>query len=284
MFDPCITHQIPKRHLRVAFSILAGLLSGCGGGGGPDAPPTPMTSSTSHRVAGPDEFDQCVIPQAVRFARELEGGSWRTTRDVAPPGGPLARMTPAVGAATAKNPEGVVSHGPLVAHNCTPGTPTARQWLQLRVRTDGFFGTEVGDHLAFGIRGNLATRNVEGNEVIDGIGIVLHRFWGGVLAERFQRPGGNAFGPADSPQVVLRDGATYLVEMQATTTSLRFRVTDEDAGTTSGWKDFAQPAGYPPLTGTGLFLAALCGDDNARCEAYDRPFRVDLFDIAGGWR
>ena len=75
----------------------------------------------------------------------------------------------------------------------------------------------------------------------------------------------------------------YTFEMQADTTSVAYRVTAEGSGQSTGWKNYVPPAGAP-LQGTGLLFAFLCRDDNARCEAFDTPFRVDIFDIAAGWR
>ena len=56
------------------------------------------------------------------------------------------------------------------------------------------------------------------------------------------------------------------------------------SGQSTGWKNYAQPAGLPALQGSGLLFAFLCRDDNGRCEAFDAAFRVDIFDIVAGWR
>ena len=104
------------------------------------------------------------------------------------------------------------------------------------------------------------------------------------MAERFGYPAGGDREAATPPQVELADGVSYFIEMQADTVSLAYRVTDEGSGQSTGWKNYVQPAGRPPLDGTGLLFAFLCHDDNARCEAFDQPFRVDVFDIAAGWR
>ena len=169
----------------------------------------------------------------------------------------------------------MVSHGPLHAQNCTPGAG-ALQTLSLRVRSQGFFASGVGDHLAFGLRANYPTFNALGNEQYEGIGAILHPLFGGVMAERFGYPSGGDREAATPPQVELADGVSYFIEMQADTVSLAYRVTDEESGQSTGWKNYVQPAGRPPLDGTGLLFAFLCRDDNARCEAFDQPFRVDL--------
>ena len=97
---------------------------------------------------------------------------------------PLAKVLPAAGFATARNPEGVLSHGPLLAQNCTPGAG-ALQTVSFRARTQAFHGSEVGDHLAFGLRANYPTFNALGQEQYEGIGVILHKIYGGVIGERF---------------------------------------------------------------------------------------------------
>jgi len=256
-------------------------LAACGGGGS-DPPPT---VAPLQRTSGPYEFNQCSpVPHAVRIARELDNGQWRTNRYVAyAAGDPLAKMVAPAGLETGKNPEGVIEHGPLQAQNCTPGAVGLFQTMRLRVRTEDFFSSEAGDHLAFGVRSYFPTANREGEESLEALGIILHRFWGGVLAERFRRPGGNDIGSAEGAQVPMQDGVQYLIELQATTTALSFRVTIESTGQTTGWKTYQQPADFAPVQGTGFLVAVLCQDNNARCEAYNRPFRVEFTDIALGW-
>ncbi|TWO67017.1 hypothetical protein FN976_26150 [Caenimonas sedimenti] len=261
--------------------ITAGLAA-CGGGGGDDDAPKPPVLV---RASGPSEFVQCTtVPSAVRVVREQDNGQWRTNRYVAFGAEPLAKMLPPAASTleTGKNPEGVLDHGPLQAQNCAPGSGQT-QTLRLRVRTEDFFSTGIGDHLAFGLRAYYPTANREGEESYEALGVILHRAWGGALAERFRRPGGNDIGTAAGDQVMLQDGTTYLVEMQASITQLMFRVTNEATGQTTGWKTYQQPADFAPATGTGFLFAVLCQDNNARCEAYDRPFRVDVSEIVLGW-
>ncbi len=235
------------------------------------------------RTSGPEEFTRCEVPAAIRVARELDNGQWRTNRYLALGGTDLMRMVPPPSLATGKNPEGVARHGPLIAQNCTPGQPTATQTLRLRLRTEDFFASDVGDHLAFGLRAFYPTANRDGEEAYDAIGAILHRRWGGLMGERYRRPGGNDVGPADGAQVALQDGTTYLLEMTATTSQAMVRLTVEATGESTGWKTYVPPAGFAPLQGTGFLIAVLCQDDNARCEAYDRPFRIDLWDLVVGW-
>ena len=266
-----------------AALITAGLAA-CGGGGGDDegAPKPPVLV----RASGPSEFVQCTtVPSAVRVVREQDNGQWKTNRYVAFGDEPLAKMLPPAGSAlqTGKNPEGVLDHGPLQAQNCTPAGSGQTQTLRLRVRTEDFYAGNIGDHLAFGLRAYYPTANREGEESYDAMGVILHRPWGGALAERFRRPGGNDIGSAAGDQVTLQDGTTYLVEMQASITQLMFRVTNEANGQTTGWKTYQQPADFAPATGTGFLFAVLCQDHDARCEAFDRPFRVDVSEIVLGW-
>jgi hypothetical protein len=261
----------------LATAAVALLLVSCGGGdGGADVAPVPELRN------GPAEFLRCEVPQRIAIVREVDGG-WKTNRYLQFAGQPLVKVLPAPGLETAKNPEGVVSHGPLHAQNCTPGTG-ALQTLSFRVRSQGFLGSAVGDHLAFGLRFNSPTFNALGNEQYEGIGVILHPSFGGVMAERFGYPAGGDREAATPPQVELADGVCYFVEMQADTVSLAYRVTDEASDQSTGWKNYVQPASRSPLNGTGLLFAFLCHDDNARCEAFDRPFRVEVFDIAAGWR
>ncbi len=255
------------------------LLASCGGGGGGSD-----VSPAEELRNGPAEFLRCEVPHRIAIARENEGAAgWQTNRYLQLAGQPLVKVLPAAGLATAKNPEGVLSHGPLHAQNCTPGAG-AVQTVSFRVRTLGFFGSGIGDHLAFGLRANYPTFNALGNEQYEGIGVMLNEFFGGVTGERFGYPVGNAVQPATPPQVDLADDTIYLVEMQADTASASYRVTAEGSGQSTGWKNYAQPAGLPPLQGTGLLFAFLCRDGNGRCEAFDAAFRVDIFDIVAGWR
>jgi hypothetical protein len=256
-------------------------LAACGGGGSDSPPPV----APLQRASGPFEFNQCSpLPTAVRIAREVDNGNWRTNRYIAyAAGDPLAKMVAPAPLETGKNPEGVIEHGPLVAVNCTPGAVGQFQTMRLRLKTEDFFASEVGDHLAFGLRSYFPTANREGQEALEAIGIILHRRWGGVLAERFRRPGGNDIGSAEGAQVPMQDGVQYLIELQATTTAVSFRVTVEATGQTTGWKTYMQPADFAPVQGTGFLIAVLCQDDNARCEAYNRPFRIEFTDIVLGW-
>ncbi len=263
-----------------AFALAMGL-SACGGGGGDEGGGPPAAPPV--RTSGPAEFGQCDVPRQVVIARELDAGQWRTNRYVAMPGEALARMVPAAGLATGKNPEGVLNHGPLQAQNCTPGTGAA-QTMRFLLRTDNFFSSGIADHLSFGVRASFPTLNREGEEAYDAIGMVLHPAWGGALAERFRRPGGNDIGSAAGDQVPVLDGQDYRIEMQATQSQVLFRATVIATGQTTGWKSYTQPAGYAPLTGTGFMIAVLCQDDNARCEGYDRPFRIDVRELELGWQ
>ena len=228
---------------------------------------------------GPAEFLRCEVPQQIAIVREMEGGlAWKTHRYLKFEGQPLAKVLPAAGLATAKNPEGVMSHGPLHAQNCTPGAG-ALQTVSFRVRSQNFYGSGVGDHLAFGLRANYPTFNALGNEQYEGIGVILHKVFGGVIAERFGYPAGNDLQSLTLPQVDMADDTVYLVEMQAGTTLVSYRVTAEASGQSTGWKNYVQPSALAPVPGTGLLFAFLCRDANASCEAYDTAFRVDIFDI-----
>jgi hypothetical protein len=260
----------------LAGAALALALASCGGGDGSDGAPPPELRN------GPSEFQRCEVPQRIAVVRDNEGG-WKTRRYLQFAGQPLAEVLPAEGLETAKNPEGVLSHGPLHAQNCTPGAG-ALQTISFRVRSQGFLAGGVGDHLAFGLRVDYPTFNALGNEQYEGIGIILHPSFGGVMAERFGYPVGNDREAPTLPQVQLADDLTYLVEMQADTASVAYRVTDEGSGQSTGWKTYVQPAGDAPVRGTGVLFAFLCTDQNGRCEAFDTPFRVDVFDIAAGWR
>jgi hypothetical protein len=262
----------------LAGTVAALLLASCGGGGGGDA------ASALELRNGPAEFLRCEVPEQISIVHENEGApGWKTNRYLQFSGQALAKVMPAPGLETAKNPEGIVSHGPSHAQNCTPGAG-ALQTVSFRVRSQGFYGSEVGDHLAFGLRANSPTFNALGNEKYDGIGVILHKVLGGVIGERFGYPGGNNLQPVTLPQVDLADDTIYRVEMQADTTFASYRVTVEASGQSTGWKNYVQPADFAPLQGTGLIFAFLCRDNNGRCEAFDSAFRVDIFDISAGWR
>lgn len=264
-----------------AACAMSTLLVACGGGGGGGvAPEVPTPTAAS----GPHEFDRCQdVPSALSVVREQVEGRWQTQRYVARGGEPLALMVAAAPLETAKNPEGVLSHGPLLAQNCTPAGTGRVQTLSLRVRTEGFFEGAAGDHLAFGLRTFYPTANRAGEEAYDAIGVIFHRWWGGVMGERFRRPGGNAIGPVEGPQVALRDGVDYLLEMEAQAQQVRWRVTVTGSGESTGWRSYQAPADFAPASGTGFLIAVLCNDDNARCEGFDRSFRVDVREMVFGW-
>jgi hypothetical protein len=276
--DP-VTSARAAQSVRLAAAAAALSLAACGGGGGGGeaAPAFELRN-------GPAEFTRCEVPEQISIVRENEGAAgWRTNRYLKFAGQPLTKVSPAPGLATAKNPEGVVSHGPLQAQNCSPGSG-AIQTASFRVRSQGFYGSGIGDHLAFALRANYPTFNALGNEQYEGIGVILHKVLGGVIGERFGYPSGNDLQPVTQPQPELADDTTYLVEMEADTTFVSYRVTAEASGQSTGWKNYVQPADFAPLQGTGLAFAFLCRDDNARCEAFDAAFRVDIFDIVAGWR
>jgi len=253
------------------------VLASCGGGGGGGEP------APAQQLSGPSEFTRCEVPEQISFVRENEGAAgWQTNRYVKYPGQPLAKMVAGNGLPTAKNPEGVVSHGPLHAQNCTPGAG-AVQTQRLRLTTEGYFGTNVVDHLFFQTRSNYPTFNAAGQESYQGIGMIMFPFFGGVMGERFGIPTGNHIDTAAPPQPPLRDGATYLVELRSTPVQVDYRVTLESTGETTGWKNYTQPADRAPLTGTGFAFAVLCADSNGRCEAFNQVWRVDIRDLAIGW-
>ncbi len=252
-------------------------LAACGGGGGDSADEKPVL------LSGPLEFSRCAVPEQISIVREDEGvAGWKTNRYLKFVGSALTKLVPGPDLASTKNPEGVISHGPLHAQNCTPGTGS-RQTLSFRLRTQGFFGTGAGDHLAFGARANFPTLNTLGNEQYEGIGIILQPGSGGVLPERFGAPFGGELGASTSPQVEVKDNISYLVELSAGRSELSYRVTGEGTGQTTGWKQYQQPQTSSELLSSGLLLAVLCRDANARCEAFDIVFRIDITDIAAGW-
>lgn len=266
------------RRLTIVFCGL--LLAACGGGGGGGGGSEP---APAQMVSGPAEFSRCEVPEQISFVREKDGATgWKTSRYLKYAGQPLALMVPGGGLPTGKNPEGVVSHGPLHAQNCTPGSGSV-QTQRLRVTTEGYFGTDVLNHLFFQARSSYPTANAAGQERYDGIGVILFPQFGGVLAERFALPSGNSLETPTPPQPALRDGVSYLIELRATTGQVSYRVTSEPTGETTGWKTYAQPATQAPVTGTGFAIAVLCADDNGRCEAFDKAWRVDIRDLAIGW-
>lgn len=276
--DKSLTTQSHAGWIRpLAAAGLSLGLAACGGGGGDSADEKPML------LSGPLEFNRCAVPEQISIVREDEGAAgWKTNRYLKFAGSALTKLVAGPGMATTKNPEGVISHGPLHAQNCTPGTGS-RQTLSFRVRTQGFFGTGAGNHLAFGTRANYPTFNALGNEQYEGIGAILHPGLGGVLPERFGAPFGGDVGAPTDPQVEVKDNTSYLVEMSADRNEVSYRVTAEGTGQTTGWKQYQQPLTSGDLLSSGLLFAVLCKDSNARCEAFDIAFRIDITDIAAGW-
>jgi hypothetical protein len=247
----------------------------------------------AQRTSGPYEFNGCNVPQQLSIVREDENKpwwppNWKTNRYNRYAGeSSMLKMVPGSGLPTAKNPEGVVEHGPGNAQNCTYGYwPWATQWMVFRFRTQSYFGTEVGDHLAILLRASFSNMTQFGSEQYEGIGLALAKDWPlgspGIFAERFLHPGG---GSLETPALSfsLQDNVTYLVEIHAQTTHVGYRVTNEQNGSTTGWRTWYQPGYQPAVPGMGVGFAILCKDANARCENYNRDYRIDFWDIGSGW-
>jgi hypothetical protein len=136
----------------------------------------------AQRTSGPYEYNNCNVPQQLSIVREDQNSpwwppNWQTNRYNRYPGEPsMLKMVPGSGLPTAKNPEGVIAHGPGQVQNCTYGYwPGATQWLAFRFRAQNYFGTAVGNHLALMLRASFPTLNQAGNEQYDGIGLVLFK-------------------------------------------------------------------------------------------------------------
>lgn len=236
-------------------------------------------------VGGPYEYSVCAVPEAVSIVREDENlpwwpPAWKTNRYVKMPGGSFTKMIPASGTQTAKNPEGVMLHGPGQITNCVPGSG-GTQWVALRMKATGYFNTAVMNHIVVGARTSFPTfnsPNVAPYPNYQFMGVALSNF-NGIFAERGVKPGNDEWGPSVS--IPLVDGHTYLLQIHAGQYNMAYLLNDETTGASTGWQGF-----WPtqvPLTTTGLGLVVLCSDTNGACEAWNSKWRVDFFDIAAGW-
>lgn len=256
--------------------------------------------TTAHAQQRPHpnfEISSCQLPVEVKIVREDENAIWwpplplwktnRYNRYANEAG--FAKMFTTFGT-SGKNPEQNVHHAPGQMVNCYPGgSASSTQWLTFRVRTSGFFSSPAETwHIA--TLGKFSSSN--DMTAYEAIGISLFTgHWGkqGVGPERASA-GPGAIG-TDAPRLdtaaglerVMKDGVTYFVEMHLTPTAVVWRLHDSETNTFTDWRRYNQPAGYPPLSGTGVALAVLCSDPGGACEAYNKPFTVHFWDIATGF-
>ncbi len=253
--------------------------------------------------SGPQEFSMMEVPQRIVFKREPVSWWWPPTygnnRYVQYAGLPLTKMTPGPfvtgpgGSAleTAKNPEGLLRHGPAHAQNVTVGYFSgATQWLRFRVKTKNFFRADTSRHLAFLMRANFPGQNYN-PEGYDGMGVIFTQYPSlGITGEIFNtiHPDPRPFNPPTG--LVSVDDATFFVQMYAGSRGVNYNITNELTGQNSGWISQVLSPGTPDLT-RGLAFAVICDDSNGRCEDKSvfldpgpkSEFTVDIWDIASGW-
>ena len=255
-------------------------LSSCGGGSDVQFQASGATQKPqAARQAGMQEVLDCRMPERVVIERADVGGQPTTQRFVQHAGEPLVRMVPASGVPTAKNPEGVVEHGPMHRQNCVGGQG-ALQRVSLSFQTRSYFGSPTVNHLALAFL--MTSSATQAPTRFDGLGLALFGAPWGPLGERFSNtpPMLSALEDvplADRPLMAFRDGVVYRLSARVSPTFIDYRIEGDD-GQVAVSRRYV-PEGFEALQGQGVGMAVLCSDGNGRCENVP-PFRVEFFDIS----
>jgi hypothetical protein len=231
------------------------------------------------------ELANCRTPESLTFRSFYSSPNYLQVERIVTYPGETARVI------LPRNPENNPRHDPGHLQNCTLGSnPNHTQWLVFKFWAENWFGTPNEDHIAIVMRGYFDGLGPNESPYFDGRGMIFHRFWGGVMGERYaagvpglsggfiERLGDGTFDPA-----FLKNRTTYQVEMHASTNGVAYRVTNLTTGQAAGWRYHGQIPGDLPTFGTGLGFAVLCppGSDH-QCQATSR-FTLYLWDIATGW-
>jgi hypothetical protein len=237
-------------------------------------------SGTAH--ADMSELDDCRTPQYVVFSSAGNGSD--VTRTVFHRGA----SAPVV---LGRNPEGDRNHAPGHLQNCTEGNngnPGQVQWLVFKLYARNWFGTPNEDHLAVAMRAEFRNLTLPGSESYDARGFIFHRYYGGILGERYALnvPGVQqqveSLGAAADPGFFGND-VVYQIEAHATRNGVAYRATNTATGQTTGWRYHGQLPGDADTLGTGLGFVVLCPTPGAANCGLSPGFNVYFWDISTGW-
>ncbi len=272
---------------------------------------TGQQTAYAQLYSGLHEFNNPEVPQRIIFKREPEmvHGTMQyvNNRYEQYAGKPLQKLlspNPFVigpSANSAKNPEGILNHGPAHAQNITAGYFPEAVWhsLSFRVKTNGFFKTDTNRHLAFIARAAFPQQNRDRKR--DGMGVIFSQYLGhGNTGEIFNTlrdpseeitPFGNPMCPKPGePQqenCPPTDGQTYFVQIYATQNYMLYYIANESTQQLSGFREMSRTQGATTILGSGLAFALICieGLDGPGCEVYadKSEFMVDIYDINSLW-
>ena len=242
------------------------------------------------------EASLCDVPQEIKFQRAMGWLGWAITRYTRYAG--ETTLTPHYKNLQMYNPIGP-SH--LMA-SCTRADGKTLKRVTFKLLTSNYFGTDLGDHIAIGLRGRWYGHTQEPLANDQGFrylarGAILRREAyleqsAGILAERFDNYTGAGNGlELYSPTETLYDGIEYTIDIDSTPTSVTYSmsggfVVGPSVPPVVTW---SEPA--TALTGTGFGVVLLCGNgvmSQGNCEVKyplpaDPSFTVRLYDINAVW-
>lgn len=245
------------------------------------------------------EASLCDVPQEIKFVRAMGWLGWTTARYTRYAG--ETSLTPHYKNLQMHNPIGP-SH--LMA-SCARADGKTLKRVTFKLMTSNFFGTDLGDHIAVGLRGRWYGENQDALANYEGFrylarGVILRREpWdtqtAGISAELFDNyrswPGGQV--QIYSPTETMYDGIEYTIDIDTTAIDVTYTMS---GGFVIGPSvppvvTWTEPNGASALTGTGFGVVVLCGNgvmSQGNCEVKyplpaDPSFTVRLYDINAIW-
>jgi hypothetical protein len=228
------------------------------------------------------ELNDCRTPHYILISSAPAASGYQITRSEWYQGASLPIVR-------GSNPEGNPEHDPGHLQNCTEGAQwNYTQWLTFKFQAQNWFSSANEDHVAIVLRGFFDGLGAGQTPTYDGRGMIFHRFWGGVMGERYAAniPGAQGSVEAlgnDAQPGFLQDYTTYQVEMHASPNGVAYRVTNVATGQAMGWRYYGNLPNDPPTYGSGLGFAVLCpAQQSPQCTA-PPGFRIYFWEIATGW-
>jgi hypothetical protein len=235
--------------------------------------------------SGTYEYSVCSVPLEMSIVRELESSLWKSNRYFRASSSDI--MHKYIGAVP-KNPEGDITHGPGFVSNCTPSASGTTQLLTYNFKTTNYFSSGVAGFLVAILRADFPTSGV-GSGDYDGIGIAMFpnaSLGASTLGARYNvnyPAGGCGVFEQKTSTMSFHDGIVYRVEIQATSTTVSYKVTNlSNTADTTGWDTFSPNLCGVPVRNDGYALAVGCADQNAACEI-NTPWRLDMTEASSSW-